>query len=146
VAFAVRLSDNPVTQVWLPIEALPVVSGYNEFVAASVYDDADAIKSSSDTFERSVLRAARELSVSFVCPPRTLNLAVLLAPSDDLFAEIARRDALVDNVRRNFHVMIAGPATLPTLLMGLRMAYRGTSTPAPNLANGPRQPLAADAD
>ena len=40
---------------------------------------------------------------------------VSLSPTatDDLFAEVARRDSLVDSIRRDFHVMIAGPTTLP---------------------------------
>ena len=131
VSFAVKLSDNPVTRVWLPIGTLPVVRGYNELVAATVYSDADAMKSSSEIFERSILAAAEDFSAKFVCPPRTPNLAVLVAPNDDLFDEIARRDSLVDSVGRNFHVLIAGPSTLPTLLAALRMAFRGTSVGRP---------------
>jgi DNA recombination protein RmuC len=130
VPFAVKLSDNPMTRVWLPIGTLPVVQGYNELLSATVYSDVDGIKSSSETFERAILAAAEDFSSKFVSPPRTLNLAVLVAGSDDLFAEIARRDSLLDNVQRNFHVAIAGPATLPTLLTGLRMAFRGTSRPS----------------
>jgi DNA recombination protein RmuC len=137
VAFAVRLSDNPSTCVWLPVGTLPVVQGYNEFVAATVYNDIKSIRSSSEAFDRAILAAAQDLSSRFVCPPRTLNLAVLLAPTNDLFEEIARRDALVDTVRRSYHVMIAGPTTLPTLLTGLRMAFRGTSATTPNRSNGP---------
>jgi DNA recombination protein RmuC len=147
VAFAVRLSDNPITRVWLPIATLPAVQGYNELLAATVYSDVDGIKSSSETLERAILAAAGELSSKFVCPPRTLNLAVLLVPTDDLFAEIVRRDSLVDSVRRNYHVVIAGPATLPTLLTGLRMAFMGTSAATVNLPNGPLGPsLAAEGD
>jgi DNA recombination protein RmuC len=139
VSFAVKLSDNPVTRVWLPIGTLPVVRGYNELVAATVYNDPDAMKSSSEIFERSILAAAEDFSAKFVCPPRTPNLAVLVAPNDDLFDEIARRDSLVDSVGRNFHVLIAGPSTLPTLLAALRMAFRGTSVGRPAaLLNGPR--------
>jgi DNA recombination protein RmuC len=148
VSFAVKLSDNPVTRVWLPIGTLPVVRGYNELVAATVYSDTDAMRSSSETFERSILSAAEDFSAKFVCPPRTPNLAVLVAPNDDLFDEIARRDSLVDSVGRNFHVLIAGPSTLPTLLAALRMAFRGTSVGRPAaLANGPRtQSFTVDGD
>jgi DNA recombination protein RmuC len=146
VAFAVRLSDNPLTRVWLPISVLPVVQGYNEFVAATVYNNAEGIASSSEAFERAILAAAEELSSRFICPPRTLNLAVLLAPIDDVFEEIVRRDSLVDAVR-NFHVVIAGPSTLPTLLTGLRMAFMGTRAAPVNLSNGPLDStLAAKAD
>lgn len=142
VAFAVKLSDNPVTRVWLPIGTLPVVRGYNELVAATVYRDVEAMKSSSDTFERSILAAAEEFSAKFVSPPRTPNMAVLMAPNDDLFDEIVRRDSLIDSIERDFHVLIAGPATLPTLLTALRMAFRGTSA-SRNAAhsNGPRSQM-----
>jgi DNA anti-recombination protein RmuC len=72
---------------------------------------------------------------------------VLVAPNDDLFDEIARRDSLVDSVGRNFHVLIAGPSTLPTLLAALRMAFRGTSVGRPAaLANGPRSQMLAAKD
>ena len=88
---------------------LPVVQGYDEFIAATVYNDAEGIRSSSGAFDQAILAAAQDLSSRFVLSPGTLNLAVLLAPTNDLFEEIARRDALVDTVRRSFHVMIAGP-------------------------------------
>jgi len=120
----VRLSDNPVAQVWLPIAVLSSVQGYNELVSATVFSDHDLVSSSSETFEQAVLAAAQDLSAKFVCPPYTMNLAVLFVPTDDLFAEIARRDSLVETMRRDFHVMVASPATLPTLLMGLRVVSK----------------------
>jgi DNA anti-recombination protein RmuC len=55
---------------------------------------------------------------------------VLFIPADDLFEEIARRDDLVETLRRDFHVIVAGPATLPTLVMGLRAAFKGTTPKA----------------
>jgi DNA recombination protein RmuC len=130
VAFAVRLSDNPLTQVWLPIAVLSEIDGYHELVSAGVYGDVDRMNGSARTFDRSVLAAAQDLNANFIAPPHTMNLAILFVPSDDLFGEIVRRDALVETARRDFHVIVAGPATLPTLLMGLREAFRGTSSAA----------------
>jgi DNA recombination protein RmuC len=130
VAFAVRLSDNLVTQVWLPIGVLSVIDGYHELVAASVYNDADRLNDSSQTFEQAVLAAAQNLSAKFICPPYTMNLAILFVPIDDLFAEIARRDSFVEILRHDLHVVVAGPATLPSLVTALRLALRGTA-PSP---------------
>jgi DNA recombination protein RmuC len=143
VPFAVKLSGNPLTRVWLPMEVLPTVPAYNEFVAATVYNDGETSKKCSAAFERAVLAAAEDLSAKFIAPPRTLNLAVLLVPVGDVFAEIARRDSFLDLVRRNCNVVIAGPDTLPTLLTGLRMAFMGTSAGAPGLSNGPLRPQPA---
>jgi DNA recombination protein RmuC len=136
VAFAVRLSDNPLTQVWLPITELSAIDGYHELLSASVYGDVDGIDGSARTFDKSVLAAARNLSAKFIAPPNTMNLALLFVPTDDLFGEIARRDALVETLRREFHVIVAGPTTLPTLLTGLREAFRGTAPSAGRARNG----------
>ena len=136
VAYAVKLSHNPLTQVWLPVGVLSAIEGYYDVVAAGVYGDVERMNSSQRAFERSVLAAAQELNAKFIAPPQTINLAVLFAPTDDLFGEIARRDTLVEELRRDFHVIIAGPGTLPTLLAGLREAFRGTAPAARRVTNG----------
>jgi DNA recombination protein RmuC len=136
VAFGVRLSDNPLTRVWLPIAVLSAIDGYHELLAADVYGDADRMIGGSRTFERSVLAAVQDLNAKFIAPPHTMNLAILFVPTDDLLAEIARRDSLVESLRHDLHVMVAGPATLPTLVTGLRLALRGTRPAAARTTNG----------
>jgi DNA recombination protein RmuC len=135
VAFAVRLSDNPLTRVWLPA-VLSGIDGYHELLAAAVYGDVERMNGGSRTFDRSVLAAAQDLNTKFIAPPHTMNLAILFVPTDDLFAEITRRDSLVESLRHDLHVMVAGPATLPTLVTGLRLALRGTRPSAVKATNG----------
>jgi|GEM_PF-6302658 len=146
VPFAVRLSDNPLTRTWLPVGVLPAIPAFDELVSATVFNDAESVRRSSEAFERAILAAAEDLSVRFICPPRTQNLAVLLVPMEDVLEEIQRRDSLVDAIRRSWHVVVAGPSTLPTLLTGLRTAFMGT-TAAPRAGNGHLgTALAADGD
>lgn len=134
--FAVKLSDNPVTQVWLPIGVLGALDSYHELIAASISNDVACVNSSSQAFEGMVLAAAQSLSARFICPPHTMNLAILFVPVDDICAEIVRRIALIDALRREHHVMVAGPGTLPTLLIGLRVAFKGTTPAAARAGNG----------
>jgi DNA recombination protein RmuC len=136
VEFAVRLSDNPLTKVWLPISVLSAVDGYHELVAAGVYDNAEQLNGSTHTFETCVLDAAVGLNGKFIAPPHTMNLAILFVPTDDMYEEIARRDNLVETLRRSYHVIVAGPATLPTLVRALREAFRGTASSTAKVANG----------
>jgi DNA recombination protein RmuC len=136
VAIAVRLSDNPTTQVWLPIHVLSAIDGYHELVVATVYDEAERTNDSLKTFERAIIAAAQDLSTKFVCPPHTMNLAILFVAADDLFAEVVRRHALVETLRRDLHVMVAGPDTLPSLVTGLRLVLRGTRPSPRNASNG----------
>jgi len=136
VEFAVRLSDNPLTKVWLPIAVLSVVDGYHELVAACVYGDPEQLNGSSRTFDNCVFAAAEDLSAKFIAPPQTMNLAVLFVPTEDLYGEIVRRDALVETLLRDFNVIVAGQVTLPTLLRGLRKALRGTVPSTARVTNG----------
>src|SRR5262249_62392378 len=86
--FAVRLSDNPLTKVWLPIAVLSVVDGYHELVAACVYGDHEQLNGSSRTFDNCVFAAAEDLSAKFIAPPQTMNLPVLVVPTEDLYLQI----------------------------------------------------------
>jgi DNA recombination protein RmuC len=136
VEFAVKLSDNPLTKVWLPVAVLSAVDGYHELVAASFYGNAEQMNGTARTFDTCVLDAARDLHGTFIVPPQTMNLAILFVPTNDLFEEIARRDNLVETLRRHYHVIVAGPTTLPTLVRGLREAFRGTAPSTTKAANG----------
>src|SRR5205814_1230506 len=48
----------------------------------------------------------------------------MFLPSEGLFAEVIRRPGVVDALQREFHVMVAGPTTLVSLLTALRMGFR----------------------
>jgi DNA recombination protein RmuC len=136
IGIAVRLSDNPVATVWLPIAVLPSVQGYHELVAAGFHGDADQLHDSGKTFDLCVRAAAEDLRAKFIAPPHTMNLGILFVPTDDVYGEVARRETLVEVLRRDLHVIVAGPLTLPTLVNGLREAFRGTGPSRMRSTNG----------
>jgi len=49
---------------------------------------------------------------------------VLFLPTEGLFAEVVRRPGLVDALQREWHIMVAGPTTLVSLLVSLRVGFR----------------------
>jgi DNA recombination protein RmuC len=49
---------------------------------------------------------------------------VLFLPTEGLFAEVVRRPGLVDALQREWHIMVAGPTTLVSLLVLLRVGFR----------------------
>src|SRR5262249_40390588 len=136
IEFAVRLSDNHLTKVWLPIAVLSAINGYHDLVVAGMNGDDEQLNGSTRAFDACVLAAAQDLCEKFIAPPHTLNLAVLFVRTDQWYAEIVRRDTLVETLQHNFHVIVAGPATLPPLLRGLREAFRGTRPSRVKPANG----------
>ena len=49
---------------------------------------------------------------------------MLFLPTEGLFAEVVRRPGLVDALQREWHIMVAGPTTLVSLLVSLRVGFR----------------------
>ena len=49
---------------------------------------------------------------------------MLFLPTEGLFAEVIRRPGLVDALQREWHIMVAGPTTLLSLLVSLRVGFR----------------------
>jgi DNA recombination protein RmuC len=50
-------------------------------------------------------------------------VAVLFLPIEGLFGAVVRRPGLIDDLQRDFRIMIAEPMTLLALLTSIRMGY-----------------------
>jgi DNA recombination protein RmuC len=52
------------------------------------------------------------------------DFAVLFLPTEGFCAEVIRRPGLVDALQREWHIMVAGPTSLLSLLVSLRVGFR----------------------
>ena len=48
----------------------------------------------------------------------------MFLPTESLYAEVARRDGLIEKAQEKYRVLISGPATLCALLTSLQMGLR----------------------
>ena len=60
----------------------------------------------------------------YICPPHTTDFAILYLPTEGLYAEVIRRQGLVDDLQRNCRIVVAGPTVLLATLNSLRMGFR----------------------
>jgi len=124
VEFAIRLPGDETAPVWLPIDVKFPTADYERLALAAERGDAVEVEISSRAVETRVREAAREISTKYIHPPHSTDFAVMYLPTEGLFAEIVRRPGLVDDIQRQFHIMVAGPTTLLTLLTAMRMGFR----------------------
>ena len=71
-----------------------------------------------------MLEQAKRIHDKYVRPPETTDFAVMFLPTESLYAEVARRDGLIERVQEKYRVLISGPATLCALLTSLQMGLR----------------------
>jgi DNA recombination protein RmuC len=124
VEFAIKLPGDGQTPLWLPVDAKYPTEDYDRLVEATERGDVEAAEAALRGIETRVRSAAKDISAKYVAPPHSTDFAVMFLPTEGLFAEVVRRPGLVDMLQREFHVMVAGPTTLVSLLTSLRMGFR----------------------
>ena len=122
VEYAIRLPGRDgQEQVWLPIDSKFPIEDYERLVNAQ---EPLVVEEAGRALEARVRLEAKTIREKYLEPPATTDFAILFVPTEGLYAEIARRPALVDLVQREYRVTIAGPMNLAMLVNSLQMGFR----------------------
>ena len=73
------------------------------------------------------MEQARRIHDKYIRPPQTTDFAVMFLPTESLYAEVARREGLIERVQEKYRVMVSGPATLCALLTSLQLGLRSVA-------------------
>ena len=121
VDFALRMPAREV--LWLPIDAKFPTEDYERLLLAAEAADAEAERAAREGIAIRIRGEARKIREKYICPPETVDFAVLYLPSDGLFAEVARIPGLIDDVRTKERVIVLGPSLLPALLQTIHLGH-----------------------
>jgi DNA recombination protein RmuC len=124
VEYAIRLPGDGEIPVWLPLDAKFPMEDYDRLLDASQRGDVDAVEIAARGIETVIRGSARAISDKYIHSPHSTDFAVLFLPTEGLFAEVVRRPGLIDALQREWHIMVAGPTTLLSLLVSLRVGFR----------------------
>ena len=127
VEFAIKLpgrSEDEHSFVYLPIDAKFPKDKYEQLVNA--YENAvpDDIEVAIKNLENTIKKMAKEIRDKYISPPQTTDFAIMFLPFESIYAEVIRRNTLVDQLREEFNITVAGPTTLVALLNSLQMGFR----------------------
>ncbi len=130
VEFAIKLpgrSDDESEIVYLPIDAKFPKDTYENLINA--YENAipDEIESATKILELTIRNMAKDISEKYIDPPGTTDFAIMFLPFESIYAEVIRRTSLVDQIRDQYKITVAGPTTLMAILNSLQMGFRTLS-------------------
>lgn len=126
VEFAIKLPGKSDGQkfVWLPVDAKFPKEVFEKVQDA--YDRNDVQE--TDTARRALFNTIRKMSADindkYIDPPNTTDFAILFLPFEAIYAEVIRHAGLLEEIQRDFRVVITGPATLGAILNSLQMGFR----------------------
>ncbi len=126
VEFAIRLPGRelPEKPLYLPIDAKFPRDTYEMLVDAYETGDPALIETANRNLEQTIKKMAKDIRDKYIDPPNTTDFAVMFLPFEGIYAEVIRRSSLIDQLQREFKVVVTGPTTLTAILNSLQMGFR----------------------
>jgi DNA recombination protein RmuC len=127
VEFAIKLpgrSEDESAFVYLPIDAKFPKDTYEHLLAAYENPIPDDIEAASKNLEIVIKKMAKDIRDKYLDPPNTTDFAIMFLPFESIYAEVIRRSSLIDQLRSEFKITVAGPTTLMAILNSLQMGFR----------------------
>jgi DNA recombination protein RmuC len=127
VEYAIKLpgrGEDENSFVYLPIDAKFPKDTYEHLLAAYEAAIPEDIEQASRQLELTIRKMAKDIRDKYIDPPHTTDFAILFLPFESIYAEVIRRSALVDQLRDEFKITVAGPTTLMAILNSLQMGFR----------------------
>ena len=123
VEFAVIMPMRGDNRPLLPIDAKFPVEDYERLLAASEAGDPELERLARRGLERRIRDEAKKIHAKYIHPPVTVEFAVLYLPTDALYAEVARIHGLIDDLGRDYRVLVMGPSLFPALLRTIHLGF-----------------------
>nr|WP_122013201.1 DNA recombination protein RmuC [Maliibacterium massiliense] len=124
VEFAVCLPGSQAGQtVYMPIDAKFPVEDYQRVLDAVEQGDPAEVERASKALETTIRQEAKRIT-KYIVPPYSTDFAVMFLPVEGLYAEVLRREGLMETLQRDCRVTVAGPTTLAALLNSLQVGFR----------------------
>jgi DNA recombination protein RmuC len=127
VEYAIRLpgkGNDPSTCLWLPIDSKFPQEAYRRLQDAADHADADAAKKATDDLLRTIRTSAQQIFEKYINPPTTTDFAIMFLATEGLYGEVLRQPSLIEELQRNYRIVVAGPTTLTAILSSLRMGFQ----------------------
>ena len=111
-------------EVIIPIDSKFPIEDYYRLIEATEEGDREKQDFVLKQLEKTVKLQAESISAKYIKPPFTTDFAVMYLPLEGLYAEVLRRNTLVEVLQRDLRIVIAGPSTLGAILNSLQMGFR----------------------
>ncbi len=122
VEFAVRFPGHS-GETLLPIDAKFPREDWERLENAYAANDPEQLTAAGRAFESAIRTEGKRICEKYINPPQTTPHAIMFLPTEGLYAEVMRRDALQAEIQSKCQVTIAGPSTLSAILTSFQMGF-----------------------
>jgi len=126
VEFAIKHPgrDENQSSIYLPIDAKFPKDAYEHLLTAYDTTDSKQIEVASRVFDNAVKSMAKDICEKYLDPPNTTDFGIMFLPFESIYAEVVRKPSLLEDLQRNYKIVVTGPTTLAAILNSLQMGFR----------------------
>lgn len=125
VEYAIKLPGNQQgTYVYLPIDSKFPLENYYRLEDAYDLGNKEQIDLYRKKLLSSIKTFAKDIQKKYLNPPETTNFGIMFLPTEGLYSEVVRNASFFDALRRDEHIVVAGPSTLSALLNSLSVGFK----------------------
>lgn len=126
VEFAVKLpgKDEEGSVVYLPMDAKFPKDVYQTLQEAYEIGDPDKFAAAQKNLEITIKKMAKDIRDKYIDPPNTTDFGIMFLPFEGIYAEVVKKASLLEEIQRDYKIIITGPTTLAAILNSLQMGFR----------------------
>jgi DNA recombination protein RmuC len=127
--FAIKLpgKDKLLPHIYLPVDAKFPKEVYEQLQRAYDLGDQHLIELYGKLMETTIRKMAKDIHDNYLNPPYTTDFGIMFLPFEGIYAEVVRRSQLLEDLQRNFNVIVTGPTTFAAILNSLQVGFRTLS-------------------
>ena len=126
VEFAVKLQND----ILCPIDSHWPIEKYKAVDEAYQEKDKDALIAARNDLAAAFRIKAKKVSEKYIMPPKTTDFAIIYAPTEGLYAELASyrdpktKELLMEELRTKYKITVSGPNTLCAILQAYHLGFQ----------------------
>ena len=126
VEFAVKLQDG----ILCPIDSHWPIEKYKAIDEAYQAKNKEALALARNDLAMAFRIKAKKVSEKYIMPPKTTDFAIVYAPTEGLYAELASyrdpktKELLMEELRTKYKITVSGPNTLCAILQAYHLGFQ----------------------
>ncbi|MBE5746114.1 MAG: DNA recombination protein RmuC [Clostridiales bacterium] len=124
VDFVIYLPGKDDENLMLPIDAKFPIEDYTKILDAESEGNLEQVSQLSKALERRIKEEAKKINEKYILVPKTTDFAIMYLPLEGLYSEAIKRTGLIEQLQRDYKIIVCGPTTLSALLNSLQMGFQ----------------------
>lgn len=124
VDYVIKLPGKDDRDLLLPIDAKFPIEDYTKIIDEENLGNSDQVVVLQKALEKRIKEEAKKINEKYIQVPLTTDFAIMYLPLEGLYCEAIKKTGLIEQLQRDYRIIVCGPTTLSALLNSLQMGFQ----------------------